>query len=464
MRLSSLATPLMRAGSIGLLVLSGCDGRPIEADPTPGPLPIEADPTPGALSIALIGGDHQVAPARAVLPVALEVRVTDSRSRPVPGIRVTWNVQGGGFVQMATTPSVTDANGLARVYRILGATAGLHSTTASLEPYVDRLVTFTSVAQIQGATRIDAVPGTQVDTVLATLPPHRVAVRDHNDAPVANVRVQWTAVGGGSVSGTSSVTDASGIAEISHTLGPRPGEQRVVAAVPGLAGSPVAFPVDVTTGIPVELRAVAGDSQMVVVNDSTPYRTMQPYVVQVRDAYGNAVENVVIDWTVTGGSITPVTGITWSHTPYAGAVAPAIHTVGPRDGTYITTATATALPEVPPVTFMTSAYSALVNIAYDAATSRNLFFPGSVFVRAGSSVRWEWGACNDFDYWYCSWAEHNITFEDDPSHPVSSSTAFQGAHVRTFSEPGTVRYRCTIHSTSFTDGMVGTVTVEKAAP
>lgn len=454
MRLSSFARHLGLAGSIGLLVL-GCDSRPMEVDPAPG----------APVRIALVSGDQQVAAARAILPLQLEVRVYDSRNRPVPGVRVTWSVQGGGFVQMATAPSVTDADGSARVHRILGEAAGVHVTTASLEPYVDLAVQFTSVALVQGATRIGGLAGTQrqADTVLATLPPHRVAVRDHNDAPVANVRVQWTVLGGGSVSSPSTITDATGTAEVIHTLGPRPGEQRVVATVTGLAGSPVAFPVDVNSGVPIALVAIEGDSQMVVVNDSTPYRTLQPYVVGVWDAHGNSVANAVIDWTVTGGTITPASSVTLPVAPYAGAVAPAIHTVGPRDGTYIATATITAMPDVPPVAFTTSAYSALVGIAYDASTAGTQFLPQTVHVRAGSSVRWSWGACDDFYFWYCSWAEHNITFEDDPAPPVSASTASQGVHVRTFTAPGTVRYRCTIHSTSFTDGMVGTVTVEKAA-
>ena len=54
-------------------------------------------------------------------------------------------------------------------------------------------------------------------------------------------------------------------------------------------------------------------------------------------------------------------------------------------------------------------------------------------------------------------SQHNVTFEDGQT---SSSTKSTGTHQRAFSASGTFRYRCTIHSSNFDSGMVGSVVVQ----
>lgn len=60
--------------------------------------------------------------------------------------------------------------------------------------------------------------------------------------------------------------------------------------------------------------------------------------------------------------------------------------------------------------------------------------------------------------WRFEGGPHNVVFEDasPQSGPMSSGTFEREINV---SAPTTLRYRCSLHSTSFTDGMVGTVTV-----
>jgi plastocyanin len=88
------------------------------------------------------------------------------------------------------------------------------------------------------------------------------------------------------------------------------------------------------------------------------------------------------------------------------------------------------------------------------ATSVNVcdsfFAPASSPVSPGASVVWTWRGG----------LPHNVTFEDQQG---SSQTQSSGTHSRTFSSTGTVRYRCTIHSSGFDPGsnqMVGSVTVQ----
>lgn len=76
----------------------------------------------------------------------------------------------------------------------------------------------------------------------------------------------------------------------------------------------------------------------------------------------------------------------------------------------------------------------------------NLFDPSAVNAAVASTVTWTWRGA----------AQHNVTFEDGQG---SSTTKVSGSHQRAFAAAGTYRYRCTIHSSNFTSGMVGSVVV-----
>ncbi|MBA2572904.1 MAG: Ig-like domain-containing protein, partial [Gemmatimonadetes bacterium] len=225
---------VLPATLVGLLMLAACEDGPT------GPV---------ALHIAIYGGDGQVAPTGSMLPTPLAVRVTDGSGRPVPDVKIRWSALDHGAMTAAPSPSVTDGSGIAMVYRTLSSNAGTHTTTATIDGVAEALVRFTSIAQIQGATQIALHPvssgNSQSDTVLTTLSPYRVVVRDHNNAPVAGVVVSWTgggsSSGSGSLSSATSTTDASGVAEVRHTLGKEAGRYVIQAVVPGLVGSPVSF-------------------------------------------------------------------------------------------------------------------------------------------------------------------------------------------------------------------------------
>ena len=72
------------------------------------------------------------------------------------------------------------------------------------------------------------------------------------------------------------------------------------------------------------------------------------------------------------------------------------------------------------------------------------FQPAADTVAANSTVTWTWSA-----------GPHNVTFQDGPASDDQST----GTYQRTFSSPGTYPYRCTLHSSSFTSGMTGTIVV-----
>lgn len=73
--------------------------------------------------------------------------------------------------------------------------------------------------------------------------------------------------------------------------------------------------------------------------------------------------------------------------------------------------------------------------------------PSSVGVSPGDEVTWNW---NDG-------FSHNVVFDD--SAAGSGTPTPSGTFKRTFQAEATVRFRCINHSTTFTDGMSGSVTI-----
>jgi adhesin/invasin len=92
-------------------------------------------------------------------------------------------------------------------------------------------------------------------------------------------------VGGGSVSSEGTPTNASGLAQVSRTLGLTPGAYSTTAEVSGLTGSPVTFTSTATVGPPARLA--------MLIQPGTPTTSGSAFnpapAVQVQDAQGNPV-------------------------------------------------------------------------------------------------------------------------------------------------------------------------------
>lgn len=415
------------------------------------------------LQLEIYSGDEQVAPAGSSLAQPLVVRVVDEEGRGVRDVVIHWvALEAGGALGSTTLPSVTNGFGVAQVTRTLGPGAGIRETVASLDGSPDASVVFTSVAQVQGGVRMALARedhgDQQADTVLAALEPFRVLVEDQNGDAVAGVAVRWLHNGDGSLSADTTFTDGDGVAAVIHSLGTNAHRSSTVQAIViGLIGSPVQFTAEVRPGRPVQLLTDEGDAQIGAVDQEL---TM-PYRVIVADAHGNPNEEeaVVIDWEVTsgGGSIAPSQGVAEGS---FGPGAAAFHTLGPEEGLNTALARAGELPGAPEVTFTATGVTALVRVALDPECDPyyygyyswpcpTVFAPDSASVPPGRTVGWSWSGR----------VEHNVVFEDDPDEPTSSRSFRTGAHLRTFDAPGVYRFRCTHHSTGFSAGEVGRVTV-----
>ena len=82
------------------------------------------------------------------------------------------------------------------------------------------------------------------------------------------------------------------------------------------------------------------------------------------------------------------------------------------------------------------------------------FAPGTITVPKGSTVTWNWPACDNSGYggYGSGCISHSVIFDDNVQSPTQSS----GTFTRTFAAAGTFNYHCGVHGTS----MNGTVIVQ----
>jgi plastocyanin len=306
----------------------------------------------------------------------------------------------------------------------------------------------------------------QTDTVRATLAqPLSVRLLWDDGTPARGVSVNFLLSGsqidplGPSLPSAFATSDPSGIASVRLTLGAFPGRTTVRALVTnGTAHTAgVEFTATAKPGTPVALYRYSGGGQLAAVHATVGY------AVYARDGHGygpgagNLVSGVPVTWAVTagGGAIAPTQDTTAvTDIDPVTPLSYAVHTLGPDDGTATVMATAPTISAAPTVTFTTTVVTVVVAV-YGFTASYWIGPSDSVAVPSGRTVGWVWNSGADSD------DIHNITFEDDPTQPTSSPTQGNGAiFIRRFGgAPRTIRYRCTLHSTSFTQGEVGRVTV-----
>jgi adhesin/invasin len=148
----------------------------------------------------------------------ISVQVTDQAGNPIIGVVVTWTVlSGGGSVSSAT--STTDVNGDASVIWTLGTVAGTNTLRASIATGASADISAEGVSAA-GSTMAITSGNPQTITLGATTAPMVVHVADQFGNAVAGATVTWTTTGG-TLSATSTTTDASGNAQVTlDTSGP----------------------------------------------------------------------------------------------------------------------------------------------------------------------------------------------------------------------------------------------------
>jgi plastocyanin len=368
------------------------------------------------------GGDAQIGAAGQQLPVALEVTVLDASGAPLANVAVAWAAGSGGG-SVTPTAATTGADGKVAATRALGPGAGTQTATATVAGLTP--VTFSHVAQIQGATQIAASGSTaRSDSVLSTAP-FAVVVRDQNSAPVAGVVVAWSVSGGGTLSQLVDTTDAVGGSSVTLTLTQTAGARNVQASVAGLQGSPVAFTETATAGAATQMALAGGSEQAGPVGATLPL----PHAIVVRDTYGNPKPGVTVTWVVgeNGGSISSASPQT-----DATGIAAVTRTLGSAPGVSSDTAKVTGLSGSP------VAFTDTAGPVVTVSVQNNFFDPTPDTVAVGTFVRFSW----------LGGVGHNVTWDTGPAPlPADSPTQTSGTFTVRLVQLGSYTYHCTIHGT-----------------
>ena len=220
----------IRAGSalvgVASMIMLGACGDKVEL--------VNVGPLVG--TIAVVSGDLQTGVVGQPLANPVVVSVVDQNGLSLVGAVVSWEVIGAsGSVSSPT--STTDVNGQASVIWTLGTTAGTDSLRATLAN--GSSVIFTATATAAGFSNLSLSSGDAQNVAVGTASANMtVLATDANGNPLSGVTVTWTA-SGGTLSATSSTTDANGLASV--TVTPAAAGPYTVAASAGAGTTPVTF-------------------------------------------------------------------------------------------------------------------------------------------------------------------------------------------------------------------------------
>ena len=141
------------------------------------------------------------------------------------------------------------------------------------------------------------------------LQPFVVQVNDQTGAAMSGVTVTFSPVGGGSLSSTSDITDSSGRADTTFTLGSTAVTYSVRASAAGVS-FPQTFTAIATAPVLSQLQLRGESSRSVYVGT----RMRDPLTVRVLDTDSDPVENIQVTFTVVSGGTGTATPPTQSDT------------------------------------------------------------------------------------------------------------------------------------------------------
>jgi hypothetical protein len=315
-----------------------------------------------AAQVSAASGGGQSGTVGQALAAPLVVLVNDAGAHPAAGITVAFAVTSGGG-SVGTPTATTDATGHAQTTWTLGTASGSQSVNATVAGASGSPVTFTATAASSAAASVTKLAGDNQSYVAGQAVPTApsVSVKDQFNNPAVGVAVTFAVTaGGGSVTGASQTTNASGVATVgSWSLGPS-GTQTLTATVAGsgVTGNPATFTATVVVaGAPASVAVLAGNNLLGLVGYATNVRP----AVRVADAGNLPVSGVPVTFAVASGGGS-ATGLTTS-TNGAGIAQVGSWTLGASAGVNTMTATTTGSGIAGnPVTFADTALTASYTI------------------------------------------------------------------------------------------------------
>ena len=314
------------------------------------PATVTATGTVGPAALLIVtAGNTQAAVVGSAVPIKPKVRLSDAFGNGIAGRTVTFTVTlGDGSI----TDSVrtTNASGDAELGSwTLGSEAGNNRLRAFLDQNV-----FTEILAIGTPASLVVLEGNNQTVNAGTAVPVKPAVRavGPGGQPLPNVTVVFDiAAGGGTLSGTSQVTDAQGIARLGEWIvGSSLGEHRISATTFGLPA--VSFTATAIQGVATTVTPVTSTSITGFVGN---FLTTNPEI-RLTDAGGHPVAGVPVTFEVTaGGGVVASAGFENSigllaaagaSTDFNGRAKLGAWRLGTAAGTQTVRATAGSLPPV----------------------------------------------------------------------------------------------------------------------
>lgn len=350
-----------------------------------------ADAATASLASSDLTVDKNVVTANGTDHARFTAIVKDANGNVVPGITVTWDTNAGN---LSGTTSVTDSNGVATINltHTLAASAQVNarvgSATAVNAPAVTFVADSASATIDSGDLTVDKASIVANDTEIAT---YTAIVKDTHGNVVPNLAVAWD-TNLGTLSATSSMTDASGVATI--TLhGTVAGSAQVTAQVnaTGAVNAPLVTLVADSASATIGSGGVTVDKTSIVADDAE----VATFSAVVKDANGNPVANVDVTWDTTFATL----GATTSKTNDAGVASVTLR--GAALGTAQVSArlgSATAV-NAPPVTLtansatariatLTSSIAKITSTGDESSTLTATVTDASGHVLQGATVDW----------------------------------------------------------------------------
>jgi len=195
-------------------------------------------PSPVATTITANGSTNaQTGAVGTALTQPITVTVEDQNGVLMSNATVNWTVLSGGG-SVASASSTTDDSGTATVVWTLGSTVGVDSLKAALGTGTS--VTFTATATPGSASAVRVTSGDPQSVAAGSATaPLVVQVVDQFANPIPGATVTWSVQGGGTLSATSSTTDATGTAQVTLTTDSTPASYTVTATSGNI--TPVTF-------------------------------------------------------------------------------------------------------------------------------------------------------------------------------------------------------------------------------
>lgn len=274
---------------------------------TTGALPVSfvahAIPTSGEpVTLVRVSGDGQGARVGTVLAAPLVVRAVNASGTPLSGVQVSWSVRtGGGSITPATI--TTDGSGQAYARWTMGPSGGPGTAVATAPGAAE--ITFTANA-ISDANRVAALVKTLGDGQVVCpgcglREGIRVMAVDSEGNPVPNAPITWTP-SAGTLSYSTTVTDATGTAGAGWTLGTTPGVQ-TLTATSGQASTAFTATASVGgDGVVAFIQMNPGNTGL------EPGDTSHVYAVAL-DTRSRGVTSAVLTWSIDVPGIIEITGV-----------------------------------------------------------------------------------------------------------------------------------------------------------